>query len=923
MAARTTGSSLAGLLGRRSECLALDHLLAGTRSGRSAALVLRGEAGIGKSALLDYLVEQSTGCRVVRTAGVQSEMELSYAGLHQLCGPLLDQLGELPAPQRDALATAFGLEDGETPSRFLVSLAVLSLLADAAADQPLVCVVDDAQWLDHASAQTLAFIARRLQAESILFVFGLRDPSPGGEILGGLPELRIDGLTEGYARALLSSVVIGRLDDRVRDRIVAETRGNPLALLELPRGLTAAELAGGFARPDARPLSGQIEQGFVDRIRTLPAGTQRLLCAAAAEPTGDVTLLLRAAERLDVASDTTLTTDVSGLLTFDSRVRFRHPLARSAAYRVADLETRRAVHRALAEATDEQLDPDRRVWHLARAASATDEAVAAELERSADRARARGGVAAAAAFLGGAVELTPDPTRRGSRALAAAQAKYQAGAFDAALELAATAELSPLDELDSALLSLLRGQILDTTRSSSSGVPLLLDAAGRLEALDVARARATYRDALHAAINAQGFAGPDVLAISRAVLSGPRPGRRSREQLLLDGVATMITQGYAAGAPTVLRGLRGFEEGELSVQDGLGWLPLASRMAGELWDSRRWSSITGDLVDVARDTGALAALLLALLLRIPNRVAAGDIAAAESVAAEMAAVGEATGAGFLVPYAAVFIEPWKGNEAATHRAIVLLTEHLSTRGQTKTYGDTQWAAAVLFNGLGRFDEAQAAARRASENPDELGLASRALVELVEASARLRQPEEADDAVRRLSAMAAAADTDYAHGIALRCQALVSDDAGEYYQESIRRLGATEMQLDLARTRLCYGEWLRRAGRRTDARTQLAEAHEALSSFGAAGFAERARRELLATGTAVRPRAVATYQALTAQEAQIARLAGDGLTNPEIGARLFISRHTVDWHLRKVYAKLGITSRRELRAVLPDLALTSG
>src|SRR3954469_14595777 len=435
-----------GLLGRRSECEVLDGLVEAVRGGTSRVLVLRGDAGIGKSALLEHLVASaSAGCRVLRAAGVESEMELPFAGVHALCASMLDRVGRLPGPQREALSTAFGLDGGAAPDRFMVGLAVLSLFADAAEDEPLVCVVDDAQWLDRVSAQTLAFVARRLLAERIGLVFALRDEGDDHQLVG-LPELAVAGIDDHDARRLLDSTIPGPLDGHVRDRILAEAGGNPLALLELPRGLTPATVAGGFGLPRTMPLVSRLEQRFVGQLEGLPEPTRRLLLLAAAEPVGDVTLLLRAAERLGIGPDALAPARAQGLIDIGPRVRFRHPLVRSAAYRSASDLDRRDVHRALADATDPEHDPDRRAWHRAHAAAGPDETVADELQRSASRARARGGVAAAAAFLGRAADLTPDPARRGERALAAAQAAFDSAAPASALEFLAVAELCPLDE---------------------------------------------------------------------------------------------------------------------------------------------------------------------------------------------------------------------------------------------------------------------------------------------------------------------------------------------------------------------------------------------------------------------------------------------------------------------------------------------
>ncbi|MFJ8107672.1 AAA family ATPase [Streptomyces sp. NPDC096132] len=913
----TSHGSRTGLLGRQGECQVLDDLLAAARAGRSGVLVLRGEAGIGKTELLKYLLERATGCATVSAAGVQSEMELSYAGLHQLCAPLLAGLDNLPEPQRDALCTAFGLRAGNTPDRFLVGLAALNLLANAGGDEPLVVVIDDAQWLDRVSAQTLEFVARRLLAESVVLVVAVREPT-AGELFAGLPELPVTGLSDDDARKLLSSVVTGPLDRRVRNRIVAETRGNPLALLELPRALMALDSAGDLEPAPAGPVANRLEQDFLRRVESLPAETRRLLFVAAAEPVGDVTLLRRAARRLGIAVDTaSVEAEASGLITLGTWVRFRHPLVRSAAYRAAGPGDRREVHKALAEATDARLDPDRRAWHLARAATGPDEMVAAELERSADRAQARGGVAAAAAFLDRAAQLTPGPARRGARALAAAQAKYQAGAFDAARELADAAELSSLDELGAARSTLLRGRIMTASKSAGTGLPLLLEAAARLEPLDAGLARETYRDAIYAALTAGRLTeGHGIREVAEAILRAPEPADPTRDDLLLDGLARVFTEGYAVAAPMLLQALSAYRVDGISKREGLGWLPLACRLAHNTWDFASWSVLSARLVGLARETGSLSVLPSALLLRLSNRVFAGDLDSAHSLVAEATAIGEVTGSSFFAHYSALVVAPWTGRESTTRQAIEAITQDAFLRGEGKVDTATQWAAAVLYNGLGRYEDAYAAARRGCENPQELGLSLQSTVELVEASVRLGRPENAAEAVARISDMAQASGTDWALGTAAGVRALVSDghSADALYREAIERLGRAEVRMDLARVRLLYGEWLRREDRRADARAQLSAAHDMLSRMGAEAFAERARHELQATGAKVRRHPTATHEPLTAQEEQIARLVGDGLTNPEIGAQLFISPHTVEWHLRKVFSKLGITSRKEIRTV---------
>ncbi|MFI7418660.1 AAA family ATPase [Nonomuraea sp. NPDC049684] len=916
MASRGPGSQLRG---RQIECETLDQLVATVQDGHSSVLVLRGEAGIGKTALLEYARDSASGCRTARATGVESEMELAFGGLHQLCAPFLDQLGRLPAPQRDALGTAFGLSAGTPPDRFLVGLAVLSLLADAAGKGPLVCLVDDAQWLDQVSAQTLAFVARRLLAEPIGLVFSVRGQHLEPE-LRGLPQLDVGRLSDSDARALLDSVTPGRLDEQVRDRIVIEAQGNPLALLELPRGLAPAELAGGFGRPDARPLASQIEQGFLRRVGSLPAETQRLLLIAAAEPVGDVTLLTRAAELLGVeVAAAASPAEAAGLIAIGTRVRFHHPLMRSAAYRAASPQDRQDVHRALADATDPRTDPDRRAWHLANAAAGPDETVAAELERSADRAQARGGIAAAAAFHGRAAELTPDPARRGARALAAARAKYQAGGYDAALELLDAAELGTLNERELAQAGLLRGQIAFASRSAGSAFPLLLRAGERLAPLDSGLARETYRDTLNAAMNAGRLpSGAQVVDIAEAMLAAPPGPPPERNDLLLNGVGVALTEGYAAGAPMVLRALEAFRAEGVSREEGLGWLPFASRMAHNVWDFDSWSVLSARLVDLARGTGALSVLPSALHMLVSNRVLAGEFALADALVAEAVTIAEVTGSRYLAQYATLILEAWRGREAATRQVSAAITRDPALQGEGKVLTATQWANAVLCNGLGRYEEAYVAAERAFEHPQELGgTAIRSTIELVEAAVRSGRPSRAAEVARQLDEMARAGGTDWALGTSACVRAQVSDGshAEALYGEAIERLGRTEVRTTLARTRLLYGEWLRRENRRLDAREQLGLAYEMLGDMGAEAFAERARRELQATGETVRKRTVETRATLTAQEAQIARLAGDGLTNPEIGAQLFISPHTVEWHLRKVFAKLGITSRKQIRTTL--------
>jgi DNA-binding CsgD family transcriptional regulator len=907
-----------GLTDRDGERAVLDRLLAAVRAGESQVLVIRGDPGVGKTVLLDYIVERAHGCRVVRATGVQSEMELAFAGLHQLCVPMLDHLDRIPVPQRDALRTAFGVAPGPAPDRFFVGLAVLSLLSEVAEDQPLICLIDDEQWLDQASEQTLGFVARRLAADAVALVFAARDP---GAELAGQPELVVQGLRRDHARALLDSILTGPLDARIRDLIVAETRGNPLALLELPRGLTPAELAGGFGLPAVTPLTNRIEASFGRQLEALPAQTRRLLQLAAADPSGDRALLWRAAERLGIGLRAGTPAVEAGLVQFDGWVRFRHPLTRSAAYRSASPAERQQLHAALAEVTDPQLDPDRRAWHLAQAAPDHDEAVAAELERSAGRAQARGGVAAAAAFLERAALLTSDPARRTGRALAAAQAKIQAGAAGAAQDLLAVAEAGPVSDLKQARIELVRARLASALSRDGEAPLLLLRAAQRMERIDISLARTTYLDAMAAAMFAGRLASPggSVVEVARAAAAAPTPPDRPRPpDLLLDGLAVLYTQGYAAALLPLRRALDAAEKGT-SADEESHWLWLACVMASHLWDDERWELLSRRYLTLVRRIGALAELPMALDRRARPLLFAGELAAAAALLDETRTVEEATGHPPW-PYGALSLAAFRGNQATAAALISSIMQDVTQRGEGYGITCAEWANAVLSNGLGQPRDAVAAAERATEYRGDLGFSRWALVELVEAGAHAGMTETAAAAYGRLTEMTGPAGTDWALGLAARSRALLSDGdkAEDGYREAIDRLGRTRIRVDLARAHLVYGEWLRRENRRTDARAQLRTAHEMLDAMGVAAFAARARRELAATGETVRKRTVETTITLTAQEAYIARLARDGRTNAEIGTQLFLSVRTVEWHLRKIYTKLDIGSRRELRTALDRL-----
>jgi DNA-binding CsgD family transcriptional regulator len=903
------------LLGRADECALLDGLVDDVRRGESRSLVLRGEAGIGKTALLDYLVESASGLTIARAVGVESEMELAFAGLHQLCAPQLDQIERLPGPQRDALRIVFGLAAGPAPPRFMVGLAVLSLVSEVAEQRPLLCVVDDAQWLDQISALTLAFVARRLLAEPVGVVFAAREP---GVQLRHLPDLEVRGLLDGDARALLSRAVRFAVDRPVRERILAETRGNPLALVELTRGLTPAQLAGGLVMPESRDLSKRIESSYVRRLENLPSDARRLLLVAAAEPVGDPLLLQRACGHLGIALAAVDATE--GLITVEERVTFRHPLARSAVYRAAGAPERRATHAALAEATSRDVDPDRRAWHLAAAAAGPDEEVARELELSAGRAQARGGRAAVAALLQRAVALTGDPGRRADRALAAAQAGLGAGLFDETRALLAVAEAAPLDDLARARMDLLLAEVAFAQNRGGDAPLLLLQAARTLETLDVRLSRNTYLDAWAAGLFAGRLAGTggSLLDVSRAAATAPDPvGPPLPSDLLLNGLALVFTDGRLAAAPVLVRAIAAFAGAEVSTEEMLRWGWLASRAANLVWDHDRCLAIAARAVQLARDSGALEVLAAADNAYGQAAAFGGDFVGAALLVDEVDAVKEATRTR-IGPYAAIALAGLRGQEAVAHELIDGVISEAAANGQGTAVQYAHWANSVLMNGLGRYEEALASAVAASEDTPELFISTWALSELIEAAIRTDNVELAQSALARLDQQTEAVEADWALGLHARSRALLSEGetAERLYRHAIDCLERTRLRPELARAHLLHGEWLRRENRRVDARAHLRAAHEMFVTIGMAAFAERARGELQATGERVRKRAGETRDDLTSQELQIARLAREGLSNPAIGARLFLSPRTVEWHLRKVFTKLRIRSRQELSRVLP-------
>jgi DNA-binding CsgD family transcriptional regulator len=848
----------------------------------------------------------------------EAEVELPYAGLQLLCAPMMGAAARLAAPQREALEAAFGLRDAGQPNPFLVGVAVLGLLSEVAAERALLCVIDDAQWLDEVSARAVAFVARRLDDEGVAIVLAMRVVE---EPFSDLPQLAVEGLGDADARELLRRALPGTIDARVRDQLIAESRGNPLALQELPRALSPAELAGGFALARSMPLESRIEQSLVARFAPLPAPTRTLLLLAAADPTGDPALLWRACAALGVEPGALDDAQQAGALVVGARVAFRHPLMRSAVYRAAAPDVRRAVHAALADATDVDRDPDRRAWHRACATLWPDEGVADDLERSATRARTRGGVAAAAAFLERSAELSPDPARRAQRLLAAAEAKHNAGAPEAALRLLDSARDQPLTPLQEALIGRLRARADYALRRDGGAAHELLAAAQALEPLDPTLARDTYLLALSAALNAGRLGEPgSVAAVADAILNATAQDTSDRARdLVLRGQALLAAEGQAAALPTLRRAWRAYAEQPLDALE-VSWMWFGARAAQDLWDAEAMRTLALRQVDLAHESGALTVLSSALSQLMVVHVFDGQLDAGEAVCDEIDAILSVTG--HPLPKAGrLFLAAYRGqaDEVARWAREVRADGHARREGYALSAANL--AEAVLYNGLGRYGDALASARRELPHTGELYHAMRALLEVVEAATRTGEPATAQEALERLRGVTEpVGDNDWARAMVALAEAQLADgDAAEpLYLEAIERFGRVPVPMLAARSQLLYGELLRRRHRRIDAREQLRPAYEVLSACGYNAFAERAARELAATGETLRARTPESLDELTDQERNVARLARDGLTNRDIGGRLFISARTVEYHLRKVFVKLGISSRSELRQVLGAL-----
>jgi DNA-binding CsgD family transcriptional regulator len=906
------------LIGRARECSQLGALFAEASPGRSRVLVLRGEPGVGKTGLLEYAISSAPEWRVVRTVGVESEAELAFAALHQLCSPSLEALERLPGPQRDALRAAFGLEDGTRAERFLVGLATLSLLSAAAADRPLLCVVDDAQWLDRESAQALAFVARRLVSEPVVMLFATRDDN--GDEFAGLPEMVVQGLAYQDANKLLSSVVSGVLSPSVRDRVIAETRGNPLALLELPRGLAPAELSVGFGAPAGVPLPRRIEETFGRRISRLPVDTQRLLLVAAADHLGDAAKVWRPVEILGIPKDAAGPADEADLLEIGTSVRFRHPLVRSAVYRSASSWDRRLAHRALAQATDLELDPDRRAWHLAAAAAGPDEAIAGELERSAGRAHQRGGCVAAATLLERSAELTPAPVPQALRRLLASATFLQSGSIDKAQELLALTSGRLVDPAARAQAMRIEGALRFVQGQGGDTPTLLFGAAIALRELDHRLACEAMMEAVEAAMWAGHLtSGATVGDVAEAVQTWSQPEQgTTTAALLLRGYAERLIAGYPAPVEWWRQAVRARAD-DVSGSARLQLLGMLWNATGDMLDFENNIAIARERVRQAREEGALAVLPIALACLAWSELLAGRTDVADALNAEGTSIASATGAPEFPGAHGIIrlgILAWRGQDVEASQLAEEVVSEAVRQGQGLTVNIVDFVLAVLHLGHGRYEDARRHALAVCE-ADSLYVCSMSLADLVEAAWRSGDPDTAKLALARLSERAYASEAPWALGLCARASALVADDAEAepLYLEALEQLGRSGVHTDLARAHLLYGEWLRRQRRRIEAREQLRRAHQMFLETRAGGFASRAEAELLATGEHARQRTDETRKELTPQELQVAQLAADGGSNGEIAAQLYISPHTVSYHLRKVYAKLEVRSRSQLAKVL--------
>jgi len=903
------------LVGRTAEQAVFDQLLASGRAGHGAPLVLSGEPGVGKSALLDYAARQATGYQVIRAQGVASEMDLPYAGLQLLCTSVDDSLGRVAPSQREALETAVGLRPGPPRDRFLVGLGLHALLTAFAEAQPVLCLVDDAQWLDRASVQVLTFVARRLKADSVVVVVAQRHHEPLGQ-LAGLPELTLEPISDASARTLFATAMPGRIDHAILARIIAEARGNPQAILESVDGISPAEFSGGLIGGAGLHARRPVVEDLLTRMAALPSNSRQLLVVAAAEPIGDPALMWRAAAALGIPIDAVEPLEANGLVSVGSRVLFARPLLRSVVYAEAAESERRRAHRALAEAAEQASARDRQAWHRVQASTAPNEEAAAELARYADTARERAGVAASAAFLERAALLTPDSGRRADRSLAAAAVKLAAGDPHAAARLAVIADMGAIDQSQRNRVALCLAQIGSAHRHDSGASELLLTAARQLAPDEPAIAREAYLDALTSALRIGRFGTITAEEIALAALSTPAASDPPRAaDLLLDALASRFAKGYGEAVQPLNGALEALQWEECG-DEALRWLSLAARLATDLWDDGSWHAITGLQLRLARRADALATLPDAWTDRAMVELSSGDFAAASALV-DAADALTARMHGPRHSGASLVLAAWRGHDSALG-SCEAAEQDAYERADGSLYATASYSAALLGNGRRRYEVALTAAQDAAQF-DEPGLCGWALVELIEAAARRARLDVASCALERLSARTRLVRTDWAAGTEARCRAVLSagSAAEDLYVEAIERLKRSRIKTELARSQLLYGEWLRRQGRRIDARKPLRMAREEFVVMGAKSFAERAHLELLASGETARTRAVHTQTQLTPQETRVGLLARDGLTNLEIGEQLFVSPRTVEYHLHKVFAKLHISSRKELHLAFAE------
>jgi DNA-binding CsgD family transcriptional regulator len=904
------------LLGRDSEKGLLDSLLDTARAGLSGVVVVRGEPGVGKTALLDYVVDRAADFLVVHFTGVEPERDLGYAALHRLLTPILHQIERLPAPQRDALNSALGLAAGPPANPFLVGLGTISLAANAArARKRLLTVIDDAHWIDRESLEALAFWGRRIRAEGIALVFATRDTESASS-LAGFDAINIGGLSNDDARTLLAAGAGFGLDRDVVERIVKETGGNPLAIVELAKDLTVDKVVGMAGAPQPLALTERLEEHFAGHVRALPADTQMFLLTVAADASADAALVWRAVTRLGVAREAAEPAEAAGLVVLSSTISYRHPLIRSAVYARARAADRRAVHRALAAATDADTDAERRAWHLAAASMGADEDVAGVLEQVADGAHARGSSSAELALLTRAAELTPDPIRAAKRRLRAADAALLTGAPHQVHLLVSLASTALVDPGDKAWAKRLEGAAYHREAKAKPASVILREAAVELIPTAPGLGRQTLMEALEAALLAGDASDPDLRAIATAALAAPAATASPVDQLL-NAYGVYVRDGFVASVDLLRRAV-GAALAAPTLDTPVRWSVLLTCATEMLWDQDLHDKLAERLSQASGEQADLNSMAIPVWAKANSQVWSGHLIAADGVAAQAADI-----------YAAAGESPFSSDLARLLLRALRGEEHMRTDAATVTQVaegiGNGVAAAMALAALTKLDLGRSRYADAVDHSvgvfdrDPVVHGSHILADLVEAAVRVDRIDAADSALARLAERATAVGTEWSLGLLARCRALMAADAAEVeasYREALERLGATRLTVELGRTHLLYGEWLRRQKRRSDARDQLRLAHDLFDGMGAAAFAKRARDELLATGERVRRRTVDTVRDLTPQESHIADLAAGGDTNPEIAAQLFISASTVEYHMRKVFVKLGITSRRELRHALP-------